>query len=46
MTAYDKCIVLDEYQQVPFVSHLEVHTLHIREYDIKLQFSNTGLNIL
>lgn len=46
---YDQCIVLDEYQQVPFVSHLEVHTLHVRENDAELQFCitiHTGLNIL
>lgn len=44
---YDQCIVLDEYQEVPFVSHLEVHILCIRENVIKLRSSITlhsGLN--
>lgn len=41
--------MLDEYQQVPFVSHLEVHILHIRANDVKLQFCitiHTGLHIV
>lgn len=39
--SYDLCIVLDDHQPVPFVSHLEAHIFHIRENNVKLLFSVT-----